>query len=489
MSTTARSNAVASELSLAIARLIEAMDEGVAWIDSRERVRHWNPAMERLTGFAPSLDRATLAEICETLLRDEPERQRLIEALRCRPPARRKAKTRLGPFAVQGPSGVTRYVEFEILAVAPADGGGALLVAHDESRRVNAQKDLEILLHSSSDGIFVMGRLGQITMFNDACERITGYKREEVLHQAGMCRRIFECQHEQPIPSRICPGHAAFEGGDFVEPTEQILFTRDGRRRWVEASYSPIHGPDGETQHVIVIIRDITERKRLEEQLELSRRLATLGQIVGGLAHEIRNPLGAIRSAADIVANEGRPRSQRREAAEFLKEEAARLDRTVKTLLSLTRPVHCDSRPVDVNSLLEQTLAYYAPQRDEFRIETRLAPEAPKVRASSEALQTVFLNLTLNADQAMCHGGTLTVSTEQADGQVRIQFRDSGPGIDPEVIERVFLPFVTTKKSGMGLGLSLAAHIIEAHRGAIAVENHPEGGACFTVTLPACGEE
>jgi len=238
------------------------------------------------------------------------------------------------------------------------------------------------------------------------------------------------------------------------------------------------------------VVRDISARKQLEEQLILSQKLATLGELVSGLAHEIRNPLGIIRSAADIVSNEERPAPQRREAADFIKDEADRLNRTMKALLNFARPARSASgEPVDINGLLQRIVDFYAPQREGFSIETRFSSNLPPVCASRDALQSVFLNLMLNADQALIEGGTLWIETEAIDGSARVVFRDDGPGIPAEILDRIFQPFITSKKSGTGLGLSLAAHIIEAHNGRISAENQPDGGARFTIEISGCPAE
>jgi len=153
------------------------------------------------------------------------------------------------------------------------------------------------------------------------------------------------------------------------------------------------------------------------------------------------------------------------------------------------RPAHSHAEPVDLNAVLRKTADFCASQHEGFRIQTRYGRDLPKVQGSGDALHSVFLNLILNAEEAMPQGGTLHISTDRVDGGARIVFRDEGPGIDPDVLDRIFLPFVTTKKSGTGLGLSLAAHLIEAHGGQISAENLPDGGACFAIVLPGLSQE
>jgi len=482
------------QLSPSLARLAAGMDDGVFWIDPTERIRFWNDSMARISALALDLEKATLVELLQTLMPDPLEQRLMLESIRQLLSPGEHLKLRLDEMPVQTMTGATKRLEFELVPLAPKDGHGVLAIVHDETRRIKAQRDLETLLRFSSDGILVFAQDGQITLFNDALERMTGYKREEVLYQSGACRKIFECTAEGEEagqePGSICLGRIAFSGaGQTIEPCEQLIKTRDGRRRWVEISYSPINDPSGKPAYVICIIRDVHEKKRVVAQMQLHHKLATLGELVGGLAHEIRNPLGIIRSAADVVANEERPMAQRREAALFLQEEAQTLGRIMDALLNLAAPAKVEDAPVDVNVVLQRMVSFYAPDREDLTIETDLAPNLPRVYASRDALQTVFLNLMMNADQAMSSGGMLRVTTERVEDKARIRFIDNGPGILPEAMDQIFQPFFTTKKDGTGMGLPLVAHVINAHGGSIHAENHSGGGAVFTIDLPGTDRE
>lgn len=480
----------------AMLRLVDQLQSGAFWIDSSDRILHWSLAMASLCGMTLDLDRATLEEVFQSVIPSAEERGPVLHAIRRRLNNEEEESIRLEPVSIIGMSGAARWVEFEIVIVPSTEGGGALVLAHNVTQRVNARKDLQVLLRNSSDGIFVINNSGQITLFNDACERITGYKREEILYQSFACRKIFQCENDEVggaptdgTPFDVCPGHEVFQGKSVIPAREMKIQTPSGQYRWVDCSYSPIPGPDGKPQYFIGVLRDIGERKRLEEQLRLSQSLATLGELVGGLAHEIRNPLSIIRSSADIVSNPERPAEQRREAAEFIKEEAARLDRTVKALLNLARPSHGANAPQEINAIVERVVSFYAPQRDGFEIDTQYGKNLPQVCACREALETAFLNIILNADQAMDGKGRLTISTDRVGDNARIRFCDTGPGIELETVGKVFQPFYTTKKKGTGLGLSLTLHVIESHKGSIRVENADHGGACFIVELPPCCSE
>lgn len=471
----------------AAARLIDAMATPALWIDPQLRTRSWNAAMGRLAGAAEPQD-APLDAVLHRLLSNSVDCDLVLDAAGRLAAGNGAKSARLPAMAVSAADGAALHMEFELSAVAIEEGGGALALLHDATALVNARRDMDLLLRNTSDGIFVIAKNGQITVFNDACERITGYKREEVLYQAGVCRKVFPCRRnsDSNLSPMICPGYDLFVEHKEILPREQRIRTRDGRMRWVECSYSPIYSPDGAPLYFIGILRDIAERKRMEERERLMERLSTLSELVGGLAHEIRNPLGIIRSAVDIVANEERPSAQRQEAALFIRDEAERLNRTVQALLNFVRPKQGSGDPIDIGRLIERVVSYYAPERREFRIMTRIEPDLPAVRCCSDAFQSVVLNLILNADQAMDQGGTLTIEARRLGGGLQLVFRDDGPGIDPEKLETIFEPFVTTKKQGTGLGLSIVAHIVKAHQGTIRAENNPEGGARFIVELPDC---
>jgi len=227
-------------------RLAESLSGGVLWIQPPGRILFWNDSMARLTGLTLDLEEATIGEVFGALVPDETQREELLLAIQEQTDDEGARKRQCREVSLQSQTGAARRVKFEIVPLDPDDGGGVLVVAHDETRRANAQNDLEILLRNSSDGIFVINANGQITLFNDALERITGYKREEVLYQTGACRRIFQCQRGSPtdIFPILCPGRTVFVERKTVPPTEQVICGKAGRPIWVECSYSPINDPN-----------------------------------------------------------------------------------------------------------------------------------------------------------------------------------------------------------------------------------------------------
>jgi signal transduction histidine kinase len=230
------------------------------------------------------------------------------------------------------------------------------------------------------------------------------------------------------------------------------------------------------------------------QQLEHADRLASIGEMAAGIAHEIKNPLAGISAAVTIIKDDlvaGDPRS------EILGEvimQVKRLDKTVNDLLFFGKPSLPELACIDINDVIEKTLKFASQHRGLLNIEKRLelASRLPSVYADGKQMQQVFLNIILNAFQAMSGGGTLTISTslvpQQERNFVRIDFADTGPGIPPQVLEKIFTPFFTTKAQGTGLGLAICSKLIHLHDGEMRVKSDDVNGTVFTIELPACNE-
>ena len=245
---------------------------------------------------------------------------------------------------------------------------------------------------------------------------------------------------------------------------------------------------------------------KVYEQMKERDRLAALGQMAAGLAHEIRNPLGAIKGAAQLLATrpddeeldseeEQDDEDEDAEEIEYMEiiiEEVNRLDRVVSQFLGYARPDRGDRQRMNINDVVHKTIQLVTPQADEVKLETRLSADLPQVRVDPEQLKQVFLNLAINGIQAMDGEGRLRVVTRQRHGSKRGQeasfveviFKDQGKGIAPETLKDIFIPFFTTKEGGTGLGLPICQRIVENHGGTIEVRSHPGKGSTFSVVLP-----
>lgn len=228
------------------------------------------------------------------------------------------------------------------------------------------------------------------------------------------------------------------------------------------------------------------------QQLERADRLASIGEMAAGIAHEIKNPLAGISAAITIIRDDI-PEADPRNAilAEVLL-QVQRLDKTVNDLLFFGKPSLPELACIDINDIITTTCKFASQHRSVINIEKRfsLASGLPPVYADGKQMQQVFLNLFLNAFQAMPGGGVLTISTGRAYRQdeeyVRIEVADTGPGIPPQILEKIFTPFFTTKAQGTGLGLPICCKLVHLHNGDIRVTSDDASGTVFTIELPAC---
>jgi len=255
-----------------------------------------------------------------------------------------------------------------------------------------------------------------------------------------------------------------------------------------------------QSQHQTQLYRELAERlaetnRRLEQaqaEARRSERLAALGQLSAGLAHEIRNPLGVIKGSAEMLTQKLQASDElARELAGYISTEVNRLSALVTEFLDFARPLNAQPQPGDLIALLDRVLQIVADRftgKQAVRVERRYAGGLPLVPLDESLCEQAFLNLVQNAYEAMEAGGTLRVEVQPAtkDGREGMELRlaDTGPGVPKELREEIFNPFVTTKKTGVGLGLSIVSKIVDGHHGSIHVENAPEGGAVFTLFFP-----
>ena len=246
----------------------------------------------------------------------------------------------------------------------------------------------------------------------------------------------------------------------------------------------------------------VLENSKLYQQMKERDRLAAIGEMSAGLAHEIRNPLAAIKGAIQYLDPQ-KLAGEDREFLEIVVEEVNRLNGVVTQFLDYSRPLKPAFAPADLNEVLTRTFKLLAPAVPPgIELTVDLAPELPRVACDAEQFKQVFINLAQNAFQAMHGLGRLTVTTTvtrddlaywregaRRPDLVEVRFRDTGPGIPDEARDRVFVPFYTTKEKGTGLGLAICQRIVTAHQGAIAVQAPPGGGAEFVIALPGLRED
>ena len=265
---------------------------------------------------------------------------------------------------------------------------------------------------------------------------------------------------------------------------------RDGSWRTMRATASPLFDADNKVNGVIVSVRDITLEKKLEQQIIQSERLAAMGQMIGGFAHELNNPLTSIMGLAELLQENESSEPLRKQLA-MLQQQARRAADVVQNLMYFSRPPSPGKGTVNLGELVQRTLHLHAYSLRKNNITVDFLPDAslPPLEGDPHQLMQVFLNLILNAEQAMRDvrdRGTLRVRLEKGTNSVSAIFQDDGPGIPVKILPNIFDPFYTTKRPGRGtgLGLSICKAILREHLGNIEASSGPGGGALFTVTLP-----
>jgi len=265
---------------------------------------------------------------------------------------------------------------------------------------------------------------------------------------------------------------------------------RDGSWRTMRASASPLFDAESKVSGVIVSVRDITVEKKLEQQIIQSERLAAMGQMIGGFAHELNNPLTGILGMSELLQDsEGAEVS--RKQLEMLQQQARRAVEIVQNLMYFARPPAPGKGPIDLGELVQRTLHLhaYSLRKSNITVDFLRESSIPSVTGDAHQLMQVFLNLILNSEQAMREArdsGTLRIRLEKREKSVAAIFQDDGPGIPPDILPNIFDPFYTTKRPGRGtgLGLSICKAIMREHNGNVEAASGPGGGAVFTVMLP-----
>ncbi len=339
----------------------------------------------------------------------------------------------------------------------------------------------ERIVESIRSGVVTTDLEGHIYTFNLAAEEITGYSQETV---RGKDASIFFGE----LQGRINDSLHAVEAGEASPRFETDCLTPEGLRLRLGFSLSPLFSEANETTGVVITFQDLTQVRALEETSRRQDRLAAIGRMAASIAHEIRNPLAAMRGSIQMLRSEMDEDSSQTELMEIILRESDRLNRIITDFLSYARPRSLTPTRVNVGDLLHQTFALlkHSPEILENQEVIEELPEQPLFADVDEGqLKQVFWNLARNALQAMPNGGTLTAKLEKnLHSRIRISFADTGRGMTPDQVEHLFEPFSSTT-GGTGLGLSIVYQIIRDHGGTINVRSREAQGTTITVELPA----
>ena len=338
----------------------------------------------------------------------------------------------------------------------------------------------ERIVQSIRSGLVTTDLDGRIFSFNQAAEEITGYQEAAV---RGQDASIFFGE----MKGRIKDSLRALSTGEGSPRFETDCLTPEGLRIRLGFSISPLFSESNETTGMVITFQDLTQVRALEETSRRQDRLAAIGRMAASIAHEIRNPLAAMRGSIQMLRSEMEGDSQQTELMEIILRESDRLNGIITDFLNYARPRSIVQSPVDVGNLLHQTFALLRHSPEILPTQNILEelPEDPLVTEADEGqLKQVFWNLSRNALQAMPQGGTLTAHLERnSHNRLRISFTDTGRGMTPDQVEHLFEPFSSTT-GGTGLGLSIVYQIIRDHGGTINVRSRQGQGTTITVELP-----
>jgi len=365
---------------------------------------------------------------------------------------------------------------------------GMLAIVQDITERKRAEEKIKqaaeewkVTFDSIVDLVSIHDKDFKLVRANKAYADVFKMKPGELIGKT--CYEVF---HGTKEPPPYCPHKQTLETkkphtAEFFEPHLGAYF---------EFSTSPMFNEKGEVTGSVHIVKDITERKQAEEKLIVTDRLASVGELASGIAHELNNPLTGVIGFSELLLEKDIP-DEIREDIKIIYSEAQRTAAVVKNLLTFARKHVPAKQLVNINSIIEKVLELraYEQRVSNIQVITQFAPDLPEITADGFQLQQVFLNIIINAEHFMIEAnnrGTLTITTERAGDIIKASFADDGPGISKDDLGHLFDPFFTTKEvgKGTGLGLSICHGIITEHDGRIYAKSEPGKGATFVVELP-----
>ncbi len=360
-----------------------------------------------------------------------------------------------------------------------------------EKRLYQQQEFARRLVDSFPDLIFVVDTERRYTFVSPKVAEVLGYDTDETIGT------IFgERTHLEERSSILAVFDDLLEGKRNFASTEMRVRHKQGEWRRLRCHFSPLFDVSGKIEGVVISGRDITEVKRLEEQLIQAEKLAAMGQMLAGVAHELNNPLTAILGASELLRDRPGIDENTKRQLEMTHRQARRAARIVQNLLEFSRPASPQKKALDLNAVVDRTLQLHehSLRRSSIQVDFHPFPHLPPTIGDANQLIQVFLNLVANAEHAIREvrtSGRIHIRLGQKASRIFATVQDDGAGIKPEVLPKIFDPFFTTKRpgGGTGLGLSICMSIVREHGGDMEVESLPAGGAAFTVFLPVAVAE
>jgi PAS domain S-box-containing protein len=473
--------------------LFESLQEGIYIVTPDGTIVDVNPALARMLGY-DSKEELLKRRVPEIFV-DQPERK-IVQT-----EVERQSMIQGREITLICKDG--RSIVCLNTAAAVRDNSGRVLRYQGALMDITERREMERRLHqqqefarrlvdSFPDLILVLDTEAHYNFVSPRCKEILGYDVAEMQHLEFGGR-----SHPEDLPSALSLYKDIIAGAQTFASLEIRVRHKLGDWRRIRFNFSPLSDEKGNIEGVVLSGRDVTDLKRLEEQLIQAEKLAAMGQMLAGVAHELNNPLTAIIGVTELLRErEGTDDSTRRQL-ELTHRQARRAARIVQNLLEFSRPASPQKKPLDLNNLLERTLQLqeHSLRRNNIKVDFHPQADLPGVIGDANQLIQVFLNLVTNAEQAIREvrdTGRIQIRTGRVGSQLTITVQDDGVGIRPEALPRIFDPFYTTKRpgGGTGLGLSICMSIIREHGGNIEAEVLPAGGSAFAIYLPAAlGQE
>jgi len=340
-------------------------------------------------------------------------------------------------------------------------------------------------LHSLEGGVVTANQDGVVTSFNPVAEKILGCSAAEAVGRPLSEALPREAENEAFLDAvRSAPA-----GAPRASSAEAAVRTASGRSVQLGYTLSPLRDEAGRSLGIVLTFKDLAEHKHAEQVMRRAENLALLGTMATSVAHEIRNPLGAISGLVELIRDGLPAESPQRQYPERMMEYIERINRICRELLTVGHPEPRTIEPVDVNELVHGTveLGRYDRANQGIEVQEHYAPDLPPIAGDRERLGQVVFNILRNAFQAVRHSGAIAVATSCTETAVSIAIHNTGPPIPPEVQERLFTLFFTTKPRGTGLGLAVSQQLVRAHGGRILADSGPDQGTTFTIELPLVG--
>jgi two-component system, NtrC family, sensor kinase len=468
--------------------LFESLQEGIYVTTPDGSVVDVNPALVRMLGYESKSE--VLTRNVEEILVDRSDRKAFKDQVE-------KQLVPQGREITLVRKDGTSVVCFST-ASAIRDATGNIVRYQGALMDITERREIERKLHQQQefarrlvdnfpDLIMVLDTSAHYTFIGPSIKDVLGFEPDEApdLQLGGRT-------HSEDRPALRALFEEILAGRQNFASLEVRVRHKQGDWRRIRCHFSPLFNESGKIEGVVISGRDVTELKRLEEQLIQAEKLAAMGQMLAGVAHELNNPLTAILGVTELLREKQGFEDSAKRQLELTHRQARRAARIVQNLLEFSRPASPQKKPLDVNSLIERTLQLHehSLRRNAIDVDFRPEPDLPGVVGDGNQLIQVFLNLVSNAEQAIREvrdTGRIQIRLAGADGRLAVTVQDDGVGLKPEAIPKLFDPFYTTKRpgGGTGLGLSICMSIIREHGGTIEAEALPAGGSAFTIYLPA----